>query len=107
MIQITPFQTGFPTDTATHILIKPLISDTTATSCNTYWELLKVTEITIQRPSKDENNQPIMVDYTNKNVKLLHKGNTPITEAEYALWGGDNADLENIVLAKLGLTRNI
>lgn len=107
MTKITPFQTGFPLDTATHISIKPLISDTTATSCNTYWELLKVTETTVQRPSKDQNNQPIMVDAVSKSVEVLQKGNTPITEAEYALWGGDNADLENILLGKLGLTRFI
>jgi hypothetical protein len=83
MIQIKPISVGFPNITpATQILIRPIINSTTDTSCNTYWELF------------------------NSDGKQLANGNEPINEEEYALWGGDNSDLENIVLKKLNLERN-
>jgi hypothetical protein len=82
MIQIKPIAVGFPNITpATKILIRPIINSTTDTSCNTYWELLSV------------------------DGKQLANGNQPINEDEYSLWGGDNSDLENIVLNKLNLER--
>jgi hypothetical protein len=82
MINIKPIECGFPKENATQILIRPIINSTTDTTCNTYWELL------------------------NTEGKQLANGNEPINEDEYALWGGDNSDLENIVLKKLNLERN-
>jgi hypothetical protein len=81
MINIKPIECGFPKENATKILIRPIINSTTGTSCNTYWELF------------------------NSEGKQLANGNQPINEEEYALWGGDNSDLENIVLKKLNLER--
>jgi hypothetical protein len=82
MININPIELGFPKENAIQILIRPIINSTTDTSCNTYWELFSA------------------------DGKRLANGNQPINEEEYALWGGDNSDLENIVLNKLNLERN-
>jgi hypothetical protein len=82
MIQINKVNAGFPLQEATQIMIRPMIDDTTAKSCNTYWEL-----------------------YTESGI-LVAKGNEPISEEEYLLWDENNESLENIVLTKLNLTRN-
>jgi hypothetical protein len=82
MIQIKSVNAGFPLQEATQIMIRPIIDDTTAKSCNTYWEL-----------------------YTKDGI-LVARDNMPISEEEYLLWDATNESLENIVLTKLNLTRN-
>lgn len=81
MIQIQPITLGLPSQEAVQISIKPLISSTTDTSCSTYYEVLS------------ENNV------------ILASGNVPISEEDYALWGDDNAFIEDIVLNQLTLKR--
>jgi hypothetical protein len=82
MIQINKVNAGFPLQEATQIMIRPMIDDTTAKSCNTYWEL-----------------------YTESGI-LVARDNTPISEEEYKMGALSNEELENIVLTKLKLTRN-
>lgn len=81
MIQIQPIEIGLQKETASQILIRPIINSTTDTSCTTYWELC------------------------DKDGKVLDSGNTPINEEEYAQWGESNSDLEDIILGKLKLSR--
>jgi len=60
MVQIQPTDCGFPKQTATQILIRPIISSTTDKSCNTYWEIC------------------------NSEGKQIADGNTPLNEQEYS-----------------------
>jgi hypothetical protein len=105
MIQITPILVGYPLQEATHLNIIPIISSTSATTCNTKWQLFKETLTPKKRQAKDENNQLILVDYIEKRYDLLLENNQLINEQEYATWGFNNTTLEDIVLGKLNLTR--
>lgn len=74
MIQILGVSAGFPAETATQLLVRPLINSTTDKECQVYWELQ-----TTEGASKAN-------------------GNLPITEEEYILWDAHNSSLEDIVL---------
>lgn len=80
MIQIQPIEIGLQKETASQILIRPIINSTTDGCCNTYWELC------------------------DKDGKILDSGNEAITKEEYATWDEDSV-LEDIVLGKLKLSR--
>ena len=82
MIQIKPIPVGYPTKEANCISIRVLPFQTTATSCNTYYELKSDSEV-------------------------LATGNIQITEAQFEVWANDNIFIENIVLEGLSLTRFI
>lgn len=98
MIKITPILVGFPTqEEATDFNLIPIIYSTTATSCNTRWQLFKQTERTITTPETED-----IVAYS---YNLLAEGNHHINEEEYSAWGADNAYLEDLVLTALNLTR--
>lgn len=66
---------------ATQIEIRVLPFSTTDKSCGTYYRLA------------DANN------------KSMAEGNIALTEEQFANWGEDNAHVEDIVLAELGLER--
>jgi hypothetical protein len=89
MIQIKPILVGLPQQEANAIIIRPIIDTTTATDCNTYYEVLSA--------SFDEDESISSL--------VLANGNFPINEEQYAAWGKDNSYIENIVLKGLGLER--
>jgi hypothetical protein len=81
MIQIKTIKLGLPKKEATQLLVRPLINSTTDTSCSTYYEVCT------------------------EDGEVLASGNLPINEEQYSKWADDNAFVENIILAHLGLTR--
>ena len=93
MIYIKPIPVGYPAQEANGIKIRVMPFQTTATSCNTYYELVNTTYTTDK-----EGNVSI-------NEKHLADGNIPISEDEFTLWGSDNVYIENIVLKNLALER--
>ncbi len=96
-IKIQPINAGFPAKQATDLLVRVLPFETTATTCQLYWELRKIIP-----EVKDGENVA-----TPEVIEHLAEGNLQLTEPEFALWGADNTYLESIVLDKLGLTRKI
>ena len=89
MIQIKPILVGLPQQEANAITIRPIIDTTTATDCNTYYEVV------FSAFDEDESISSL----------VLANGNFPINEEQYAAWGKDNSFIENIVLKGLGLER--
>lgn len=81
-IKIKPVALGLPTMECTEIMIRPIIADTQALSCTTYYEVSSLTG------------------------GIGASGNVPITEEEYAAWGEQNGYIEDIVISRLGLERD-
>lgn len=80
MIPIKPISVGYPAKEANCISIRVLPFQTTATSCNTYYELKSDSEV-------------------------LATGNIQITEEQFEAWASDNIFIENIILENLKLNR--
>jgi len=95
MIKIKPVAVGYPSQEANAISIRVMPFQTTAISCNTYYELKNIS-VVIDEEEKE-----------NEIVKTLADGNSPISEDEFTLWGSDNIYIENVVLKNLGLERSI
>lgn len=96
MIKIIPIPVGYPVRMADVITIKPIISSTTALSCNTYYELLQTSIVEVVENT--DIGQSLI-------VAVLANGNCPISEEQYAQWASDNTVLEDFVLETLGLSR--
>ena len=101
MIQIKPITLGLPAKQGNHIMVRPIINSTQSLDCNTYYEV--VSKITTTTPSGVEG-QP---DTESSTHEVLASGNYPITAEQYAAWGNNNDFIENIVIAALGLEREI
>jgi hypothetical protein len=99
MINIKEFKLGLPAKTANRLMVRPIINSTSDITCNTYYEVISE-EITITQNEAEK-------DVRNSVTTVLATGNCPITEEEYALWDSDNTVLENIVIKKLGLEREV
>ena len=82
-MRISPIQTGIPIKTGTDLMIRPIIINTEATTCSVYYEV------------------------TSDIDGLLANGNIELSEAEYTAWGQDNTYVDELVLTRLNLTRNI
>lgn len=80
MIQIKPIPVGYPPKEANAISIRIMPFQTSAKSCDTYYEL------------KNDDG-------------ILATGNIPITEERFTAWADDNAYIENVVLETLNLNR--
>ena len=66
-------------------------------------------EITIIPIIRDLNAPTCTIQYTifSEDEEMLENERFELTEAEYAGWGYDNAYIENIVLVRLGLQREV
>lgn len=82
-IEINPISLGLPAEVATRLMVRAIILSTRDTSCYTYYEV------------------------STEQGKVLAKGECPINEEQYALWGSDNTYIEDIVISNLGLERAI
>lgn len=82
-MKIKPISLGLPAKTGTELKVRVISFDTDATSCSTYYEVLS------------------------DSSERLAEGNINLTEQEYAEWGEDNTFVENIVLSRLGLERDL
>ena len=93
MIKINEVSVGFPAKMANGITITTMPIPTDATSCSTYYQLFKVTEVT-----NDEGE-------ISESIEKLAEGNSPLTEEQFNAWGQEMSYVEDIVLENLGLTR--
>lgn len=90
MTQIQPIV--FPIlGTANELLVRVLTFDSDALTATTYYELVEVTETTV--------NGNVIT-----NNKTLISGNYILTEAEFAAWGNDNTYVVECVAGHLGIT---
>jgi len=80
-IKIEPVGIGWPTKYATDLMVRVMPFETTAITCDLYYEL------------KTESGE------------VLANGNLSLSESQFEAWGSDNAFVENIALSKLLLTR--
>jgi hypothetical protein len=98
-VAIKPVKLGLPSKQANRILVRPIIYSTQALDCNTYYEV--ISRVVTLRPSEIEGDEPT----ESIAEETLATGNIAITEEQYAAWGKDNAFIEDIVIAALGLER--
>lgn len=107
MIKIIPVLVSVPEVYATHILIKPIITSTTDTTCYIEWKLFNIVENVVGQKQNgvDANNDPIMVDIIEKNTTFILANNIKLTEQEYEDWADNNTYIEDLVLNKLNLSR--
>lgn len=93
MIKINEVPVGFPAKMANGITVSTLPIPTDAVNCSTYYELFNVSETT-----DEEGN-------ISANIVKLAEGNSPISESQFASWGQEMSEVEDIVLSNLGLER--
>lgn len=85
MIEIQPIQ--LPNGTATHLVLKCLTLDMTATTAEFYYALCT----------------NVLAEYNNS-CDILLDGNLEMTESEYTQWGADNNYCIQWAANKLNLT---
>lgn len=96
-IKIKPIQLGLPAKECNELFVRPIINDTQAIDCNTYYEVIACeTTTTVDSEGKET---------VNESRIIMTNGNCPITPEQYVQWADDNTLIEDIVIAYLGLER--
>jgi hypothetical protein len=91
-IKINPVYIGYPDKEATDLMVRVMPFETSATTCQLYYEL-KACYTSV-------NGEPVP-----ENCTVLANGNLSLTEVEFEAWGQSNTYIEDLALSKLFLTR--
>lgn len=96
MTKIKPLKLSLNKGTATEIFVRPTKIELYKDHCDSYWELLEVTETTTIVEDKEE------IQVTKK---VLETGNMPIPSEIYLNWEDNDSIIENYVIKQLNLER--
>lgn len=95
MISIQKIPVGFPAKQAELISIRLLPFQTTDLSCSIYYQLFSKTTTTVEDAEDTIS------------TEQLAEGNLHLSEDEFAAWDNTMTYVEDLIINKLGLTRNL